>query len=34
MTFLVPDNYPMKGTEVETDSAGRKYISVAGTGVY
>ena len=32
MTFLVPDNYPMKGTEVETDSAGRKYISVAGTG--
>lgn len=32
MTFLVPDNYPMKGTEVEMDSAGRKYISVSGTG--
>ena len=32
MTFMVPDNYPMKGTEVETDSEGRKYISVAGTG--
>lgn len=32
MTFLVPDNYPMKGTEVETDSDGRKYISVSGTG--
>lgn len=32
MTFLVPDNYPMKGTEVETDSQGRKYISVSGTG--
>lgn len=32
MTFLVPDNYHMKGTEVETDSQGRKYISVSGTG--
>ena len=32
MTFLVPDNYPMTGTEVETDSEGKKYISVAGTG--
>lgn len=32
MTFLVPDNYPMTGTEVETDKNGRKYISVAGTG--
>lgn len=32
MTFMVPDNYPMKGTEVETDNEGRKYISVAGTG--
>lgn len=32
MTFLVPDNYPMKGTEVEIDNKGRKYISVAGTG--
>lgn len=32
MTFMVPDNYPMIGTEVEIDSEGRKYISVAGTG--
>ena len=32
MTFAVPDNYPMTGTEVETDKNGRKYISVAGTG--
>ncbi len=32
MTFAVPDNYPLKGTEVETGKDGRKYISVAGTG--
>ena len=30
MTFLVPDSYPMKGTEIfEID--GKKYISVSGT---
>ena len=32
MKFRVPDSYPMTGTEVETDSNGIKYISVAGTG--
>ena len=32
MTFLVPENYPMIGTEVEIDSEGKKYISVSGTG--
>lgn len=32
MTFLVPDNYEMKGTELYTDDSGKKYISVAGTG--
>lgn len=32
MTFAVPENYPLKGTEVEIGEDGRKYISVAGTG--
>ena len=32
MTFLVPDSYEMRGTEIYRDSDGRKYISVAGTG--
>jgi hypothetical protein len=32
MTFLVPDSYKMTGTELYTDSQGKKYISVAGTG--
>lgn len=32
MTFLVPDDYPMIGTEVEFGNDGKKYISVAGTG--
>jgi hypothetical protein len=32
MTFYVPDSYELSGTEVETDSEGRKLISVAGTG--
>ncbi len=32
MTFLVPDSYEMKGTELYTDDKGKKYISVAGTG--
>ena len=32
MTFGVPDNYPMTGTETEYGADGRKYISVAGTG--
>ena len=31
MTFLVPDNYPMTGTELY-EKDGKKYISVAGTG--
>ena len=31
MTFLVPDSYPMKGTELY-EKDGKKYISVAGTG--
>jgi len=34
MTFLVPDDYNMSGTEVELSSDGRKMISVAGTGWY
>lgn len=34
MTFLVPDDYSMSGTEVELSSDGRKMISVAGTGWY
>jgi len=32
MTFGVPDNYPMTGTETEYGEDGKKYISVAGTG--
>ena len=32
MTFLVPDSYEMKGTELFVDNTGKKYISVAGTG--
>ena len=32
MTFGVPDNYPMIGTETEYGEDGKKYISVAGTG--
>ena len=31
MTFQVPDDYPMRGTEMYEED-GRKYISVAGTG--
>jgi hypothetical protein len=34
MTFLVPDNYELSGTEVELSSDGKKMISVAGTGWY
>lgn len=32
MTFLVPNSYEMKGTELYTDKNGKKYISVSGTG--
>jgi hypothetical protein len=32
MTFAVPDNYNLSGTEVELNSDGKKMISVAGTG--
>jgi hypothetical protein len=32
MTFFVPDNYSLSGTEVEINAEGRKLISVAGTG--
>ena len=32
MTFLVPDNYTLSGTEVEVNKEGKKMISVAGTG--
>jgi hypothetical protein len=32
MTFLVPDNYNLSGTEVEVSGDGKKMISVAGTG--
>ncbi len=32
MTFLVPDSYEMKGTELYIDKDGKKYISVSGTG--
>lgn len=32
MTFYVPKDYPLTGTEVEVDEDGRKMISVAGTG--
>lgn len=34
MTFYVPDEYKLKGTEVEVSEKGRKMISVAGTGWY
>lgn len=34
MTFSVPDDYSMNGTEVEIGSDGKKMISVAGTGWY
>lgn len=34
MTFYVPDDYDLSGTEVEKDSEGNKMISVAGTGWY
>ncbi|MFA5575498.1 MAG: adenine-specific methyltransferase EcoRI family protein [Brumimicrobium sp.] len=34
MTFYVPDEYKLKGTEVEMGENGRKMISVAGTGWY
>jgi len=32
MTFRVPDNYPLTGTELYVGPDGKKYISVAGTG--
>ena len=32
MTFMVPDSYPMSGTELYVGEDGKKYISVAGTG--
>ena len=31
MTFMVPDDYPMRGTEMY-EECGKKFISVAGTG--
>jgi hypothetical protein len=34
MTFFVPDDYELSGTEVEVNSDGKKMISVAGTGWY
>jgi hypothetical protein len=34
MTFSVPDDYKLSGTEVEIDVDGKKMISVAGTGWY
>jgi len=34
MTFSVPDDYDLSGTEVEMDENGKKMISVAGTGWY
>lgn len=34
MTFFVPDDYELSGTEVEINSDGKKMISVAGTGWY
>lgn len=34
MTFAVPDDYKLTGTEVEMSSDGKKMISVAGTGWY
>jgi len=32
MTFMVPETYEMKGTELYVDDDGKKFISVAGTG--
>ena len=32
MTFAVPDDYKLTGTEVEINSDGKKMISVSGTG--
>lgn len=32
MTFMVPDNYPLSGTELYVGDNGKKYISVPGTG--
>ena len=32
MTFYVPDDYALSGTEVEVNNEGKKMISVAGTG--
>ena len=32
MTFIVPDDYALSGTEVEMNAEGKKMISVAGTG--
>ena len=34
MTFYVPDDYKLSGTEVDIDEDGKKMISVAGTGWY
>jgi hypothetical protein len=34
MTFYVPDDYNLSGTEVEINNDGKKMISVAGTGWY
>ncbi|MDG1731337.1 MAG: adenine-specific methyltransferase EcoRI family protein [Algibacter sp.] len=34
MTFYVPDDYKLSGTEVNVDDKGKKMISVAGTGWY
>lgn len=34
MTFFVPDDYDLTGTEVEINNEGKKMISVAGTGWY
>ncbi len=34
MTFYVPDDYKLSGTEVDVDEHGKKMISVAGTGWY
>lgn len=34
MTFEVPDDYTLNGTEVELSNEGKKLVSVAGTGWY
>ena len=34
MTFFVPDDYDLSGTEVEINEVGKKLISVSGTGWY